>query len=156
MLIDPTLLKKISVVILVIVGLFIGYKLLIDSKDKAQTEQGYAEEDINAFNDSQREDVVIDDQMGKRIQFSNSFEHTNPGVSSEIIVNAGGFEPGEFTIVYVKFAGTEDYIAAGGQEHTADSEGKISTRFTITKFGDYEVFLSSKGESFTSPVIAVK
>ena len=154
---NPNLLKKLLITVFIIIGLFTGYQLLsqTDEESSSETEvreQGYVEEDVQEFEES----IKTDGQDAQKIQFNNSFEHTNPGVSSEIIVNAEGFEPGEFTIVYVRFAGTEEYIEAGGQEHTADSDGKISTRFTITQFGDYEVLLSSRGESITSPTISVE
>lgn len=161
--INPTILKKLLVTLSVVIGLFFGYQFVTEndetteaSTESTSTEQKYTDEDVSAFTDKQADDLIVDNQLGRKIQFNNSFAHTNPGVSSEIIVNAEGFEPGEFTIVYVRFAGTEEYIAAGGQELTADSAGKISTRFTITQFGDYEVFLSSDGQSFTSPTISVE
>lgn len=157
--IEPTLLKKLLITFFIIAGLFVGYQFLTGSEDTdapsteaTQSEQGYSEEDVAAFEN----ELSIDEQYGQKIQFDNSFEHTNPGVSSEIIVNASGFEPGEFTIAYVRFAGTDDYIAAGGQELRADSDGNVSTRFTITSYGNYEVFLTSGGESFTSPTITVE
>lgn len=161
--IDPKLLKKLLIIVLIIGGLFIGYQLITETEqiedtetEATQTEQGYANEDLSALYDKQKEDVVIDEQMGKKVQFNNSFEHTHPGVSSEIIVNASGLQPGESTIVYVKNTDTEEYIEAGGQEQIADSNGNISTRFTITQFGAYEVFLTSDGEPFTSPTIFVE
>ncbi len=159
--IDPKIITRFLITIFIIAGLFVGYQLITseetrESSEPVMEEPFYSEEDIQAFEKQLEDNIVIDDQMGKEIQFDNSFEHTNPGVSSEIIVNASGFAPNEFTIVYVRFAGTEDYIAAGGQEQRADSNGNISTRFTITQYGDYEVFLSSNGETFTSPTITVE
>lgn len=161
--INTPILKKLLIASFVVIGLFFGYQLITENSETEEvttkevgTERGYNQEEVDAFMDEQMDNVIVDDQLNKRIQFNNSFEHTNPGVSSEIIVNAEGFKPGEFTIVYVRSAETGEYIAAGGQELTADSNGKISTRFTITQFGDYEVFLSSDGESFTSPIISVQ
>ena len=161
--INQTILKKLIIAIFVIIGLFFGYQLVTKNEEtdevatgEVQNEQEYNEEEVNTFLNKGTDNIIIDNQLGKKIQFNNSFEHTNPGVSSEVIVNAEGFEPRESTIIYVRFAGTEEYITAGGQEHTADSDGKISTRFTITQFGDYEVFLSSDGKSYTSPIISVE
>ncbi len=161
--ISQTMIKKLLITTFIIIGLFFGYQLVTEREyaeqapvEENQVEQKYSDEEVEAFSAEQASDVIVDDQLDQKIQFNNSFEHTNPGVSSEIIVNAEGFEPGEFTIVYVRFVGTEEYIEAGGQEHTADRDGKISTRFTITQFGDYEVLLSSNGESFVSPTISVQ
>ena len=161
--INLKLLKKILIAIFIIAGLFIGYQLVTGtdeaedpSTDTTQSEQGYAEEDLRAFEEKPTGNVILDEKYGQKIRFTNSFEHTKPGEFSEIIVNAEGFEPGEFTIVYVRFAGTEEYIAAGGQEHTADSDGKISTRFLITQFGEYEVLVASDGTEYTSETIYVE
>lgn len=161
MLIDPKIITKFLITVFIITGLFIGYQLITskESNEDSETvvsEQSYSDEDVATFENGQEDNIIVDDQTGKKIQFNNSFEHTKPGVSSEIIVNASGFAPNEFTIVYVRFAGTEDYIEAGGQEQRADANGNISTRFTITQYGDYEVFLSSNGETFTSPTLTVE
>ena len=154
---DPTLLKKVLITILIIAGLFTGYTLLTpaDEVKEATTEAsaseaGYADEEVERF------DTALSPNDDGKIYFDNSFEHTKPGEYSEIIVNAEGFDPGEFTIVYVRLVDSGEYIEAPGQEQVADSDGKISTRFIITQFGDYEVLLSHKGESVVSETISVQ
>ena len=165
---DQAMVKKFLVLLFVIAGVFVGFQLVSDS-DMEELGNEAAPEEI-LYDELYDEDIEITADMidspslseefegteYSKIQFDNSFEHTKPGEYSEIIVNAGGFEVDEFTIVYVRKAGTEDYIESGGQEHTADEDGNISTRFTITEFGNYEVFLSSGGESFVSQTIVVK
>ena len=90
------------------------------------------------------------------IEFNNSYEHTKPGEYSEIIVDATGFKPGQFTIMYVRDAKTKEWIAAGGQEITADENGRMQARFMITQYGNYEVYLNNNGEEVVSPVITVE
>lgn len=84
------------------------------------------------------------------IEFNNSFEHTKPGEYSEVIVQATGFQPGEYMVMYLRKAGTQEYID-GGRTLNADENGIINTRFTITEFGDYEVEYAGN----VSPVITV-
>lgn len=98
----------------------------------------------------------LEDAEYPAVLFNNSFEHTVPGEYSEIIVDASGFEMNEFTIVYVRNADTKEWIAAGGQEQRADADGHIRTRFTITQYGNYEVYLTRGVEEFVSPVIVVQ
>ena len=177
---DSKLVKQFLILLFIIAVAFVGYQILSDSEVEELASDSVSEEpvaegaeyeiiegepvdlndeadlEVSVSGDSVKIEDVVDDQYGNTIQFDNSFEHTKPGEFSEIIVNASGLEADEFTIVYIRKAGTEEYIEAGGQEHTADSEGNISARFTITEFGEYEVFLSSQGESHVSPKIIVK
>lgn len=103
------------------------------------------------YPDESTDDVPLDiDSELRLIEFNNTFEHTKPGEYSEVIVNASGFKPGEYTVMYLKKAGTNEYVGTG-QSLNADANGTISTRFRITQFGDYEVEFAGN----TSPVITV-
>ncbi len=159
---DPKILKKFLITLFIIAGIFIGFQIVTDKDiediaDESAVTPGAVEAGMDdVVNGTAKYDDVTDDQYGNTIQFANSFEHTKPGEYSEIIVEASGLEPGEFTIVYVRKAGTEEYIEAGGQEATADENGNISLRFMITQFGNYEVFLSSQGDTHVSPEIVVE
>ena len=171
MLINPKLIKAVLVTFLIVIGGIAGYQLVTDAdtreaeeafeelqaQDGVETER-YDDADVDNFEKSLTEEAVVGavDGVDYGITFNNSFEHTKPGEYSEIIVDVSNLEPGEFSIMYVRKAGTEDYIEAGGQEHTVDSDGSIKTRFYITEFGDYEVMFSYKGESIVSDVITVK
>ncbi len=177
---DPKLLKNFLILIFIVAGAFLGYQFFTPDdfadvsyeaeENQLPAQSGEAEyelidgEPFVADRDTGLEvsaepsvDLtnLVDDQYGNEIQFNNTFVHTKPGEYSEIVVETSGLEPGEFSIMYVRKAGTEEYIAAGGQEHTVDSDGKISTRFIITEFGNYEVMFSYKGESVVSPTIVV-
>lgn len=90
------------------------------------------------------------------IFFDTSFIHTKPGEYSDVIVNVEGMNPGEFTIMYLRNAETGEYIESGGQQHTANDDGKIDTQFRIYQYGSYEVFLSHDGKEFISDVIVVE
>lgn len=84
------------------------------------------------------------------IEFNNTVEHTKPGEYSEVIVQATGFQPGEYMVMYLRKAGTTEYID-GGRTLNADENGIIKTRFKITEFGDYEVEYAGQ----LSPIITV-
>lgn len=100
--------------------------------------------------------VQFEDVEYQAVSFNNSFEHTKPGEFSEIIVDAAGFLPDDFTIVYVRNADTKEWIPVGGQEQRADENGHIKARFMITEYGNYEVVLYKGPEEIVSPVIVVE
>lgn len=144
--------------VLIIIFLIAGASLWYTSRDNDRLDDIKASVDTDEVFEGveyqqENEDTVpkdIDSDI-RVFEFNNSFEHTKPGEYSEVIVNINGFQPGEFTIMYLRKAGTDEYIAAGGQELTADENGNISTRFRITERGDYEVYFAGN----TSPVITV-
>ncbi|MCI0856145.1 MAG: hypothetical protein J4N98_05615, partial [Chloroflexi bacterium] len=79
-----------------------------------------------------------------------SCEHTDPGVSSELIVRISGLEPGQDIDGEVFGDGLEG--GADSFEGTAGSDGTAEFRITITDFGEYDVSVASPALSETYTV----
>ena len=79
-----------------------------------------------------------------------SCEHTDPGVSSELIVRISGLEPGQDVDGEVFGGGLEG--GADSFEGAAGSDGNAEFRITITDFGEYDVSVASPALSETYTV----
>ena len=79
-----------------------------------------------------------------------SCEHTDPGVSSELIVRISGLEPGQDVDGEVFGGGLEG--GADSFEGAAGGDGTAEFRLTITDFGEYDVSVASPALSETYTV----
>ena len=85
----------------------------------------------------------VNDEIADEKPRSIAFEHTNPGVSSEIYYTVGNLEPGSTfrASLFKRLASDFDYVDSADRtmEVTVDEFGVARFVWEINEFGDYGV-----------------